>query len=152
MTQNLETTDPNPQILSAATPEQRQKHDQLHDLMDGCTGSEHMHRVTFSNWFFVTDGILEMVKSAAAYWFCDVVMSHTPAIAKRDNFATIELTVQSDQSAEFIAHDGREPRTLYAQQKIPFTTFPVGAWRFFLSQTENESGQPVWILMQTSEY
>jgi hypothetical protein len=152
MSQTLETTDPNAQILSTATPEQRQKHQALSAFIAQCTGSETVHRVTFAKWFFVTDGILEMAKEFAAYWFCDVVMSHTPTIAKCDHFATIELTVQPDQSAMFSAHDGREPQTIYARQSIPLTDFPIGAWRFFLSQSENASGAPIWILMQTGEY
>lgn len=145
-------TDPKTEILKSATVEQIQKHEQLSTLIHQCTGSEQIHRTNrIMRYFVVTDGILEMVKTFAAYWFCDLVGSHSPRIMQQDHFAVIELTVQANRSAKFIAHDGREPRTEYAKQPIPYTDFPVGAWTFYLSLSEDAEGSPLHVLMQTSE-
>jgi hypothetical protein len=145
-------TDPNTEVLKAATNEQKEQHKQLSTLIHQCTGSEEIHRINrMMRYFVVTDGILEMVKTFAAYWFCDLVGSHSPRIMQRDHFAVVELTVQANRSAKFIAHDGREPRTEYAQQPIPYTDFPIGVWKFYLSLSEDAEGSPLHVLMQTSE-
>lgn len=153
MTATATEADPNAEILKAATLEQQQRHQELSTLIHQCTGSEHIHRTNrMMRYFVVTDGILEMVKTFNAYWFCDVVASHSPRIMKHDYFAVIELIVQANQSAKFTAHNGNQPHTEYAQQFIPHTDFPVGAWRFLLSLSEDIHGSPLHVLMQTSEY
>lgn len=155
MTMILEPTTPdqNTEILKNATLEQQQKHQQLKALIEQCTGSEAIHRTNrLWRYFVVTDGILEMVKAFNAYWFCDLVGKHSPRILQRDYFACLELTVQANQSAEFIAHNGCEPSTTYATESITWTTFPVGKWKFYLSLSEDTEGSPLHILLQTREH
>ena len=112
------------------------------------SGSEELHRVNrLTPNFLVTDGVKDMAELASAFWFCDLVASHAPAIVARDHFASLTLEVSADNTAQFSATDGREPPQLYASQAIPLTDFPCGTWKFYLSNDGSNT-----VLMLPGEY
>ena len=112
------------------------------------SGSESLHRVNrLTPNFFVTDGVKDMAQRAGAYWFCDLVASHAPAIIARDEFSSLTLEVSDQRTAQFTATDGNDPPKVYAKQLIPYTDFPCGTWKFYLSNDGSRT-----VLMLPSEY
>jgi hypothetical protein len=123
----------------------------LEALMAGFTGTEAYYRLTLASWFVATDGVRAVAEAFKAFWLCDLVMSHTPAILKRNNFAVLRLEVREDRTALFTASDGHEEETVYARQAIPWTDFPRGVWSFYMALSELESGRKVAVMMVPNE-
>jgi hypothetical protein len=124
----------------------------LEAFMAGFSGTERYHRVTPARSFVVTDGVRAVAEAWGAFWLCDAIMSHAPGVMARDDFAVVRLTVRENASARLtIARD--EPGEVYAEQDIPYTDFPSGDWRFYLSLgAEHPEGEALTVLMLTSEY
>lgn len=127
------------------------EHARLEALMALFTGTEAYHRLTLAPWFVTTDGVRAVVEAFQAFWLCDLVMRHTPAILKRDDFTVLRLDVREDRTALFAASDGREDETIYARQAISSTDFPRGVWTFYLALSELESGRKVAVMMMPNE-
>ena len=109
-----------------------------------CTGTESYHRT--HPGLLATDGAKYLADAAGAYWLLDIVWSVLPRIA--DEFAVLELTLEAGSSrAEVLIHDGREPRTVYHRQAIPYTDFPLPSIKLYLQENGLER-----VVMLPGEY
>lgn len=96
-----------------------------------CTGTEGYHRL--HPGLLATDGAKYLADEAGATWLLDIVWSVLPKIA--DEFAVLELTREEGSSrAEVFIHDGREPRTVYHRQSIPYTDFPLPTIKLYIQR------------------
>lgn len=94
-----------------------------------CTGTEGYHRT--HPGLLATDGAKHPAEEAGAYWLLDIVWSVLPNLT--DDFAVLELTLEAGSSrAEVVIHDGREPKTTYHQQAIPYTDFPLPSAKLYI--------------------
>ena len=109
-----------------------------------CTGTEAYHRT--HPGLLATDGAKYLADAAGAYWLFNIVWSVLPRIA--DEFAVLELTLEKGSSrAEVLIHDGREPRTIYHRQAIPYTDFPLPTIKLYVQENDLER-----VVMLPSEY
>ena len=86
-----------------------------------CTGTESYHRT--HPGLLATDGAKYLADVAGACWLLDIVWS---VLKIEDEFAVLKLTLEAGLNrAEVVIHDGREPKTVYHRQRIPYTGFPL---------------------------
>ena len=108
------------------------------------TGTEGYHRT--HPGLVATDGAKYLADAAGAYWLLDIVWSVLPKIA--DEFAVLELNFEEGTShAEVLIHDGRKPKTVYHQQSIPYTDFPLPSTKLYIQENELER-----VVMLPGEY
>ena len=109
-----------------------------------CTGTEAYHRT--HPGLLATDGAKYLADAAGAYWLLDIVWSVLRKIT--DEFAVLELTLEKGSSrAEVLIHDGREPKTIYHRQSIPYTDFPLPTIKLYLQENGLER-----VVMLPGEY
>ena len=109
-----------------------------------CTSTEQYHR-THPN-LLATDGAKYLADAAGAYWLLDIVWSVLQKIM--DEFAVLELTLEKGLScAEVVIHDGREPKTIYHRQAIPYTDFPLQNIKLYVQENGLER-----VVLLPSEY
>ena len=109
-----------------------------------CTGTEGYHRT--HPGLLATDGAKYLAYAAGAYWLLDIVWSVLRKIT--DEFAVLELAIEAGSSrAEVLIHDGREPRTVYHRQSIPYTDFPLSSIKLYIHKNGLER-----VVMLPSEY
>ena len=120
------------------TPAELQSH------LAQCSGTEQYHRT--HPGLLATDGAKYLADAAGAYWLLDIVWSVLRKIT--DEFAVLELTLEAGSSrAEVAIHDGREPKTIYHQQSIPYTDFPLSSVKLYVQENGLER-----VVMLPSEY
>lgn len=108
------------------------------------SGTEAYHRT--HPGLLATDGAKYLADAAGAYWLLDIVWSVLSKIA--DEFAVLELTRGEGSShAEVVIHDGREPKTVYHQQAIPYTDFPLLSIKLYVQENGLER-----VVMLPGEY
>ena len=109
-----------------------------------CTGTEEYHRT--HPGLLATDGAKYLADVAGAYWLLDIVWSVLRKIT--DEFAVLELTLEEGSSrAEVVIHDGREPKTVYHRQAIPYTDFQLPKTKLYIQKNGLER-----VVMLSSEY
>ena len=109
-----------------------------------CSGTEQYHRT--HPGLLATDGAKYLADAAGAYWLLDIVWSVLRKIT--DEFAVLELTLEKGSSrAEVLIHDGREPKTIYHRQSIPYTDFPLPTIKLYLQENGLER-----VVMLPGEY
>ena len=109
-----------------------------------CTGTEEYHRT--HPGLLATDGAKYLADAAGAYWLLDIVWSVLRKIT--DEFAVLELTREKGSSrAEVLIHDGREPKTIYHRQAIPYTDFPLPSIKLYVQENGLER-----VVMLPGEY
>ena len=109
-----------------------------------CSGTENYHRTHPD--LLATDGAKYLADAAGAYWLLDIVWSVLRRIT--DEFAVLELTLEAGSSrAEVLIHEGREPRTVYHRQAIPYTDFPLSSVKLYIQENGLER-----VVMLPSEY
>ena len=112
--------------------------------MAQCSGTEQYHRT--HPGLLATDGAKYLADAAGAYWLLDIVWSVLRKIT--DEFAVLELTLEKGSSrAEVMIHDGREPKTIYHRQSIPYTDFPLPTIKLYLQENGLER-----VVMLPGEY
>ena len=108
------------------------------------SGTEEYHRT--HPGLLATDGAKYLADEAGAYWLLDIVWSVLWKIT--DEFAVLELTLEEGTSrAEVVIHDGREPKTVYHRQAIPYTDFPLPSAKLYIQENDLER-----VVMLPSEY
>ncbi len=117
--------------------------DELHQHLAHFSGTERYYRT--HPGLLATDGAKYLADEAEAYWLLDIIWSVLPKIT--DEFAVLELSVQENRRAAVVIHDGREPRTSYHEQDIPWTDFPLEHIKFYIQQNGHER-----VVMLPSEY
>lgn len=98
-----------------------------------CTGTEnHYQHLTGMRY---TDGIKHMADLAGAYWLIDLVGSYQSTLT-RFPFQVWTLTVESVSGARSARVEAREDTDapLLVTQEIPFTDFPVGTFKVYVSE------------------
>ena len=109
-----------------------------------CTGTEQYHRT--HPGLLATDGAKYLADAAGAYWLLDIAWSVLRKIT--DEFAVLELTLEAGSSrAEVLIHEGREPRTVYHRQSIPYTDFPLPSIKLYIQENGLER-----VVMLPGEY
>lgn len=109
-----------------------------------CNGTETYHRT--HPGLLATDGARVLADAAGAYWLLGIVWSVLPKI--EDEFAVLELTLEAGSSrAEVLIHDGREPKTVYHRQAVPYTDFPLPSAKLYIQENGLER-----VVMLPSEY
>ena len=107
-------------------------------------GSESYHRT--HPRLLATDGARYLAEHAGAFWLLDLIWSVLPKI--NDDFAVLELTRKEGTSeATAHLHDGREPRTTFHRQHIPYSDFPLEHVKLYMQDAGGE-----WVVMLTGEY
>ena len=94
------------------------------------TGTEQYYFNPLFRTIRYTDGVKYLAEKYGAYWFLDVVFSHAVPLLEKEEFMTAELTVNDDDSADFILTDGND--TVLARQKIEWTDFPAQEIKLFI--------------------
>ena len=108
------------------------------------SGTERYHRT--HPGLLATDGAKYLADAAGAYWLLDIVWSVLPKI--NDDFAVLELAREEGSNrAEVLIHDGREPRTVYHCQAIPYTDFPLQGIKLYVQENGLKR-----VVMLPSEY
>ena len=108
---------------------QQQRIQKLTDL-DQFTGTEQYYFNQLFRAIKYTDGVKYLAEKYGAYWFLDVAFSHAIPLLKKEEFMTAELTVNDDDSADFILTDGND--NILARQKIEWTDFPAREIKLFI--------------------
>ena len=109
-----------------------------------CRGTEEYHRT--HPGLLATDGAKYLADAAGAYWLLDIVWSVLRKIT--DEFAVLELSLEEGSSqAEVLIHNGREPRTVYHRQAIPYTDFPLPSVKLYIQENGLER-----VVMLPGEY
>ena len=109
-----------------------------------CTGTESYHCT--HPGLLATEGAKYLVDIAGAYWLLDIIWSVLRKMT--DEFAVLELIREEGSSrAEVFIHDGREPRTVYHRQSIPYTDFPLLSTKLYIQENGLER-----VVMLPSEY
>lgn len=110
--------------------------------------------VLFQHWFAkmcYTEGVRYLANKVECYWLIEEI-AHVilPRLLKKnkDKFYSIQLLVNSDQSAEIIICNGNN--NIYLQHKITWTDFPIvnQIIQFYLCDTPHN----YYCLMLPSEY
>jgi hypothetical protein len=93
-----------------------------------------------------TEGVQYLADAAQAYWLIDAVGSwqFEPKV-RRENFQAWTLTVHTHKQSTLVCTDGNKKRV--AQQKIPYTDFPLEEVTLWLSGDATEQ-----VLMLPGEY
>lgn len=107
------------------------------------SGSESYHRT--HPGLLATDGAHYLAEHAGAFWLLDLIWSVLHKLD--DDFAVLELTRTEGTEAALHLHDGREPKTVYHTQHIPYTDFPLETIKLYVQDAGGE-----WVVMLTSEY
>ncbi len=116
------------------------------DLVGFIGTSQYYRHNSIGFRFNYTDGVKYLAENANCYWLLDIVASiqKLPKVKKHrleDDFQSVKLTVNLDNSARFVLDDGNG-NVLYTQN-IPYTDFPLEKITLYFI---NE------VLMLTSEY
>jgi hypothetical protein len=116
----------------------------LHRHLVQFSGTERYHRTHPA--LLATDGAKYLADEAGAYWLLDIVWSVLPRIT--DEFAVLELQLEEGSCcAVVVIDDGREPKTTYHRQEIPYTDFPLQKIKLYIQQYGRER-----VVMLPSEY
>lgn len=111
---------------------------ELQNLMGYLPSSENHFKHQFSGLRY-TEGMKAVAMAAGAYWLIDAIASYS----RKEEFQIWTLTVTEkdtcvDMDSEppyravlTMKEDTNEP--LKVEQKIEFTDFPVGKWKFYVS-------------------
>jgi hypothetical protein len=103
----------------------------LNEFMSGFTGTEAYHRITVVP-INVTDGIKAVADKAKAYWLFDAIASYQiQKKVKNTHFQVWMLKVAGDKRA-ILTMQGDSNTKNIVEQKIEYTDFPYGDWKFYL--------------------
>lgn len=117
---------------------------ELHRHLAQFSGTERYYRT--HPGLLATDGVKYLADEAGAYWLLDIVWSVLSRIT--DEFAVLELSIEEGtRRAAVHIHDGREPKTTYYRQVIPWTDFPLEGVKLYIQQNGRER-----VVMLPSEY
>ena len=106
-----------------------QRTQKLTDL-DQFTGTEQYYFKPLFRAIKYTDGVKYLAEKYGAYWFLDIAFSHAISFLKKEEFMTAELTVNDDDSADFILTDGND--NVLARQSFAWTDFPAREIKLFI--------------------
>lgn len=109
--------------------------------LDHFTGSEQFYRDPLSKSIY-TEGISYVAKNCQAYWLLDLVFSSVRFKMPNEEFISIKLKVDTENSKGKIIFDDGNNNVLY-EQEIPYTDFPLEELKMFYCNNT---------LMLTSEY
>jgi hypothetical protein len=105
--------------------------EELHRHLAQFSGTERYYRI--HPGLLATDGAKYLADEAGAYWLLDIIWSVLSRIT--DEFAVFELELEEgSRRAVVVIDDGREPKTTYHRQEIPYTDFPLPRIKLYLQQ------------------
>ena len=121
----------------------------LREGLVGFTGSETFLRYSplFPN-VVITEGVKWLADAAQCYWLLDVIASHLPAVQRTgETFAVVMVERTAGSGATFAILDDVPANTIYANQDIEFTDFPLAVLKLYVGfDSEN------WTVMMPDEY
>lgn len=111
------------------------------------TGTEGYTRYSPSLFptLILTDGTLFLAENAGCYWLMDMVGSYLPEV--KDGFAVVKHIGTPDSNGVFTITDDDPANTVYAQQLVEYSDFPLTEIKMYLSHDGEH-----WVLMLPSEY
>ena len=96
----------------------------LQDILAQSIGTNYYYKHTLSGTY--TDGIKLMAETVEAYWLIDAIFSYS----RKEEFQIWTLVVRKGRALLTMREDKGAPKKV--KQKIEFTDFPEGRWKFYL--------------------
>ena len=122
---------------------------EIREGLVGFTGSETFLRYSplFPN-VVITEGVIWLAENAQCYWLLDVIASHLPAVQRAgETFAVVMIERTSGSGATVAIVDDIPANTIYADQLIEYTDFPLAVLKMYVGyDSEN------WTVMLIDEY
>jgi hypothetical protein len=100
------------------------KKEALEEIFSQSTGTNYYYE-HFPKGIY-TDGIKMMAETAGAYWLLDAIFSY----GRKEEFQLWTLVVRKQRALLTMREDRGAPKKVV--QKIEFTDFPEGKWKFYL--------------------
>lgn len=121
------------------SPERKKMRQRINSIRDGgYCGTSSWHRLTLYRRVVFSDCCAEMAESVHAYWLMDLIAMECEKIRDKFpsfEFCAFEIVVDDDQRACYCASDGND-LCLCKSKHLDYVDLPVGAYKFFCSQTE----------------